>query len=174
MGQKCAPEICDIMFHSLEKKCISLSDKIFKWFRYRDDILMFWSGDEHELLNFISQINSMHPTLKFTHEWSKTEINFLDLTLFKGKIFQNTQVLDMKCFSKPCDTLQYLSRDSSHPNSCFHGMIKGEAIRYRDSSSEKEYKHKLNSFISKLLLRGYEESEVLACLTDLSGGCQTF
>ena len=46
----------------------------------------------------------MHPTLKFTHEWSKTEINFLDLTLFKGKIFQNTQVLDMKCFSKPCDT----------------------------------------------------------------------
>ena len=37
MGQKCAPELCDIMFHSLEKKFISLSDKIFKWYRYRDD-----------------------------------------------------------------------------------------------------------------------------------------
>ena len=42
MGQKCAPEICDIMFHSLEKKFISLSDKIFKWYRYRDDIILFF------------------------------------------------------------------------------------------------------------------------------------
>ena len=85
MGQKCAPELCDIMFHSLEKKFISISDKIFKWYRYRDDIICFWSGDEHELANFISRINTMHPILKFTHEWSKTEINFLDLTLYKGE-----------------------------------------------------------------------------------------
>ena len=169
MGQKCAPEICDIMFHSLEKKCISLSDKIFKWFRYRDDILMFWSGDEHELLNFISQINSMHPTLKFTHEWSKTEINFLDLTLYKDERFHDKQILDIKCYSKPCDTFQYLSRDSSHPNSCFRGMVKGEAIRYiRNSSSETEYEHKLDFFISKLLTRGYKKPEVLACLADIS------
>jgi hypothetical protein len=169
MGQKCAPELCDIMFHSLEKRFISLSDKIFKWFRYRDDILMFWTGDVDELVNFISQINSMHPTLKFTHEWSKTEINFLDLTLFKGNRFENYQILDMKCFSKPCDTFQYLSRDSSHPKACFHGMVKGEAIRYiRNSSSEYEYKHKLDFFISKLLIRGYEKSEVLNCLSDIS------
>ena len=121
MGQKCAPELCDIMFHALEKKFISLSDKIFKWTRYRDDILMFWSGDEHELANFLSRINSMHPVLKFTHEWSKSEINFLDLTLYKGERFKSTRVLDIKCYSKPCDTYQFLSRDSSHPNSCFHG-----------------------------------------------------
>lgn len=169
MGQKCAPELCDIMFHSLEKKFISLSDKIFKWFRYRDDILMFWTGDETELANFISRINSLHPTLKFTHEWSKTEINFLDLTLFKGDRFKRYQILDMKCFSKACDTFQYLSRDSSHPNACFRGMIKGEAIRYiRNSSSESEYRHKLDFFISKLLLRGYKKSEVLNSLSDIS------
>ncbi len=169
MGQKCAPELCDIMFHSLEKKFISLSDKIFRWFRYRDDILMFWTGEEYELANFISQINSMHPTLKFTHEWSKTEINFLDLNLFKGDRFELHQILDLKCFSKPCDTFQYLSRDSSHPKACFHGMIKGEAIRYiRNSSSESEYQHKLDFFISKLINRGYEKSEVLNCLTDIS------
>jgi hypothetical protein len=150
MGQKCAPELCDIMFHALEKKFISLSDKIFKWFRYRDDILTFWQGDEDELANFISQINSMHPTLKFTHEWSKSEINFLDLTLYKGERFKTTQVLDIKCYTKPCDTHQLLSRDSSHPNSCFSGMIKGEAIRYiRNSSSETEYRHKLDFFYFK-------------------------
>ena len=166
MGQKCAPELCDIMFHSLENKFISLSDKIFKWYRYRDDIICFWLGDEH---NFISCINVVHPTLKFTHEWSKTEINFLDLTLYKGERHKNTQILDIKCFSKPCDTFQYPSRDSSHPNSCFLGMVKGEAIRYiRNSSSETEYEQKLDFFISKLLTRGYKKSEVLTCLADIS------
>ena len=169
MGQKCSPELCDIMFHSLEKKFISLSDKILKWYRYRDDILLFWIGDEFELNNFISRINSMHPTLKFTYDWSKTEINFLDLTIYKDVRFTNTQVLDIKCFSKPCDTFQYLARNSSHPNSCFRGMVKGEAIRYiRNSSSETEYEHKLDFFTTKLQERGYKKSEVLDCLADIS------
>ena len=111
----------------------------------------------------------MHPTLKFTHEWSKTEINFLDLTLYKGERFSNTQIIDIKCFSKPCDTFQYLSRDSSHPNACFSGMVKGEAIRYiRNSSSETEYEQKLDFFISKLLTRGYKKFEVLNGLADIS------
>ena len=48
-------------------------------------------------------------------------------------------------------------------------MIKGEAIRYiRNSSSETEYEHKLDFFISKLLTRGYKKSEVLTCLADIS------
>jgi len=111
----------------------------------------------------------MHPTLKFTYEWSKLEINFLDLTLYKGERFKTTRVLDIKCYTKPCDTHQLLSRDSAHPNSCFVGMIKGEAIRYiRNSSSETEYRHKLDFFISKLIARGYKESEVLSCLADIS------
>ena len=111
----------------------------------------------------------MHPTLKFTHEWSKTEFNFLDLTLYKEARFNNTQILDIKCFSKPCDTFQYLSRDSSHPNACFSGMVKGEAIRYiRNSSSETEYEQKLDFFISKLLTRGYNKFEVLNGLADIS------
>ena len=38
-----------MMFHDLEKKFISLSSKIFKWYRYRDDILCLWLGDEDEL-----------------------------------------------------------------------------------------------------------------------------
>ena len=95
---------------------------------------------------------------EFTHEWSKTEINFLDLTLYKGERFKNTQILDIKCFNKPCDTFQYLSRDSSHPNACFSGMVKGEAICYiQNSSSETEYEQKLDFFISKLLTREYKK-----------------
>ena len=129
------------MFNSLEKKCISLSDNIFKWYRYCDDKICFWFGDEDELANFISRINAIHSTLKFTYGRSKTEINILDVTLYKDERFKNTQILDIKCFSKPCETFQYLSRVSSHPNPYFSGMIRGEAIRYiRNSSSEAENK----------------------------------
>ena len=100
----------------------------------------------------------MHPTLKFTHEWSKTEINFLDLTLYKGERFKNTQILDIKCFSKPCETFQYLSRDSSHPNACFSGMVKGEAIRYiRNSSSETEYEKKNRYLYLKTINKRIQE-----------------
>ena len=46
-------------------------------------------------------------------------------------------------------------------------MVKGEAIRYiRNSSSETEYEKKLDSFISKLLTKGYKKSEVLNDLAD--------
>ena len=100
----------------------------------------------------------MHLTLKFTHEWSKTEINFLDLTLFKGKRFKNTQILDIQCFSKPCDTFQYLSTDSSLSNVCFSGMVKVEAIRFiRNSSSETKYEQKIRLLNLKLLTRGYKK-----------------
>ena len=58
---------------------------------------------------------------------------------------------------------------SSHPNTCFSGMVKGEAIRYiRNSSSETEYEQKLDFFISKLLTRGYKKFEVLNGLADIS------
>ena len=92
-----------------------------------------------------------------------------DLTLYKGERLKNTPIIDIKCFSKPCDTFQYLSRDSSHPNAYFSGMIKGGAIRYiQNSSSETEYEQNLDFFISKLLTRGYKKSEVLSCLADIS------
>ena len=75
----------------------------------------------------------------------------------------------MICFSKPCDTFQYLSTDSSHPNACFSGMVKGEAIRYiRNSSSETEHEKKLDFFYSKLLTRAYKKFEVFNCLADIS------
>ena len=104
------------------------------------------------------------------HTWVVNNRNkFSRLNLYKGERFKNTQFLDIKCFSKPCDTFQYLSRDSSHPNACFSGMVKGEAIRYiRNSSSETEYEQKIDFFISKLLTRGYKKSDVLNCFADIS------
>ena len=51
------------------------------WFMYNDDIFFIWTASEKELDDFLEQLNNFHPNLKFTHERSREEINFLDVTV---------------------------------------------------------------------------------------------
>ena len=40
------------------------------WLRFIDDIFMIWTHGENKLLEFITYLNSIHPSIKFTHEFS--------------------------------------------------------------------------------------------------------
>ena len=51
------------------------------WLRFIDDIFMIWTNGEDNLSKFISYLNEIHPTIKFTHESSPTQIDFLDTTV---------------------------------------------------------------------------------------------
>ena len=39
---------------------------------YIDDLFMIWTEGEDNLKTFINYINSIHPTVKFTHEYSNS------------------------------------------------------------------------------------------------------
>ena len=69
--------------------------------RYIDDIFLIWTGTEPQLTTFLNDLNSFHPSLRFTHEASTTSTNFLDLTIFKGTNFAFTNVLDTKPLPVP-------------------------------------------------------------------------
>ena len=158
MGSESSPEIADITFHLLENRIKPLSKKIITWLRYRDDILMFFDGTTSELNNFVDQINTLHPTLKFTAEASFTEVSYLDILIFKGNRFANSRYLDTRTYTKPCETFQYLSRNSSHPKSCLKGFIKGETLRHlRLCNNRSDFNGKVNFFKKKLLERDYSE-----------------
>ena len=62
--------------------------KPYLWWRYIDDIFFIWEHGEEKLKKFIDALNKKHPTIKFTAELSKTNINFLDVTVYleNGKI----------------------------------------------------------------------------------------
>ena len=45
------------------------------WWRYVDDIFFIWEHGKDSLKQFIETLNVCHPTMKFTAEWSKEEIN---------------------------------------------------------------------------------------------------
>ena len=51
------------------------------WWRYIDDTFFIWKNSEESLKVFIQQVNIFHSTIKFTAEYSKKQVNFLDVTI---------------------------------------------------------------------------------------------
>ena len=76
--------------HELENRIINSDKNIYKWLRYRDDILIFYTGNEKQFDNLLNTINQLHPTLKFTSEVSYSHVTYLDLNIFKGPRFQES------------------------------------------------------------------------------------
>ena len=44
---------------------------------------MMWERREEELKKFLETLNCYHPTIKFTAEYSRAKVNFLDVTYEK-------------------------------------------------------------------------------------------
>ena len=66
----------------LEEEIMKESEyKPYLWWRCIDDIFFLWEHGENKLKSFIDTINKVHPTVKLTAEWSKSSINFLDVTV---------------------------------------------------------------------------------------------
>ena len=79
---------------------------------------MVWKNEEEELEKFLETLNCYHPTIKFTAEYSRAKINFLDVTVMKKG---NQVATDL--YVKPTDTYQYLhtsSRSVSHCKRSIH------------------------------------------------------
>ena len=162
MGSPASPEIADITFHETEIKIIhEHNNKIALWLRFRDDIFLIFIGTEHELHEFVTNINQMHPTFKFSFESSSQQVKYLDLVIYKGQRYNKENILDIKTHTKPTDTFQFLHRESCHPTATFKGLMKGETLRYiRTCNNKEDFNQKVNTFKAKLLERGYKEQEI--------------
>ena len=73
---------------------------------------MLWEHGEKELKNLLEILNSYHLTIKFTANYSREKIRFLDVEVIKK---ESQLVTDL--YIKPTDAHQYL-----HASSCvvFH------------------------------------------------------
>ena len=59
----------------------SATHSLLIWWRYIDDIFLIWTHGEDQLNSFITYLNSLHPTIKFTSSFSYSEIPFLDVNV---------------------------------------------------------------------------------------------
>ena len=95
----------------------------------RDDGFIIFDGTKEEIETLFKIANDSHKLLKFTYEIEENAISFLDTEVYKGHRFQNSSVLDIKCFSKKTEKYQYLHRTSNHPHKCFKSFISQEKRR---------------------------------------------
>ena len=83
--------------------------KPLSWLQYTDNVFFMWTHGEEQLKTFMNNINNYKSNLKcITYEYSKNEINFLDLKVeFKeGSLVTNVYI-------KPRNRHQYLHHHSS-------------------------------------------------------------
>ena len=119
MGNPCAPPIAILFLdrferHALEHTAISPSSL----FRYIDDHAGLWTHGEKSLLEFLEYFNSLHPTVKFTLEYSREGrgIPFLDL-LVTVEVGNNETKLETELYIKPTNSGIVLHYRSAHPSS---------------------------------------------------------
>ena len=154
-----APSYANIFMAELEEALLAnYPIKPLLWKRYIDDILCLWTETPAELNRFTKYLNQFHPTIKFTHESSTNSIDFLDLTIYKGRRHATSNILDVKPFFKPTNKLQYLQYDSAHPKGTFASLAKGELTRLlRGCSDEEAYRKVSDKLLKALKERGYPD-----------------
>ena len=94
----------------LEEEILQKAEfKLYLWWWYIDDIFFLWEHGEEKLKPSIDNTNKMHLTMKFTADWSKTSIDFLDVTVSIAE-----GVIETDPYVRPTDRHQYLLLSSCH------------------------------------------------------------
>jgi hypothetical protein len=127
MGTKVAPTFANIFMAKIDKKILENSKTFIHFFkRYIDDILIIWTGTEKDFDEFMTKINTLHETIKFTHSYcfKNKSTTYLDMTV---KIAKNKIVTDL--YRKPTDKVQYLLPNSCHPSHIFKSIPYSLALR---------------------------------------------
>ena len=109
--------------------------------RFIDDLFMIWAGSEQELLDFMSDLNKKHPSIKFKFKYSQTKIEFLDVLVYKD----HNNMLQTTIYRKQTDRQHYLDARSEHPK-----LLKAMQASFTD---------KTNLFFKARILKSHSEND---------------
>ncbi|XP_035984219.1 uncharacterized protein LOC118557856 [Fundulus heteroclitus] len=130
MGKRFAPAYANIYMTEWEQTVFQKCRKLPQhYFRYLDDIWEVGTHLEEDFQNFVEELNSHHASIRVEPTISKTAVDFLDTTTFKGPDFEQTGILATKVFFKPTDTHALLHKHSHHPKHVFRGIVKSQLLR---------------------------------------------
>ena len=153
MGTKVAPSFANIfMAESEETHLLKHTLLPLVWWRFIDDIFCIWTYSETDLQEFMTYLNSCHPTIKFTCEYSQTQVNFLDTTIK----FVSEHRAYTTLYVKPTDTHTYLHYRSAHPRHSKSGGPYSQLLRVkRICSKVVDYEENAQKILHYYILRGY-------------------
>ena len=109
-----------------------------------------------KLKSIIDNIKKMHPAIKFTTAWSKTSINYLNVTEAIAERVRETGL-----YVKPTDSYQFLLSSSCHSFYCTKVTPYSQALTpSRICSNNKNFEKRCNDLEMYLLERGYSEKMI--------------
>ena len=88
------------------------------WLWFIDDIFLFWTHGEKELNDFVNYANSVQHTIKFTCNYSREAVEFLDTRVI---LHPTTNELYTTHYTNPIDMRDYLLHSLAHPLSTKNG-----------------------------------------------------
>lgn len=154
MGSNVAPTYAVIFMNIFEDRHVyqhPLYSRVRMYTRYIDDVFLLWSGDESELLDFITHLNSIIPSIQFSYQYSKKDISFLDVIV---SIQDNHFSTDL--FSKPTDKNAMLHFNSNHPRHVIRSLPLSQFMRVKRIVSDSSILEKrLMEMYTKFRKRGY-------------------
>ena len=111
---------------------------------------MGWDYGEIELEKWLHHLNTYHRTIKFTSEWSKEKVHFLDTTVRKT----GSNKLETDLYQKPTDRNNYLHYTSAHPVKSKDSIQYSQFLRIKrictnDEDSERHIKRTTTDFMER-------------------------
>ena len=164
MGTKLAPSYANIFMGAFEEKNVyTYKHQPLFWFRFIDDIFFAWTHGEQNLIEFIDYLNHCHNTITFSHEYSYSEVTFLDTRLY----FNSDNKLMATLYVKPTDSHNYLLYNSAHPQHIKDSIPYSQFIRIKRICSEWS-EFFMHSFIlvHHFQVRGYPLNIVFHALSE--------
>ena len=156
MGTRMAPSYANLFLAKFETDALrSAPHQPHIWWRFIDDIFIIWTHTEDDLHAFITYLNNLHPTIKFTSSHSYTSISFLDVKVSLNQFGQ----VETDLHTKPTDKHQYLLHSSCHPIHTKRAIPFSLALRLRRiCSSDETFALRANELTQYLNDRGYNLS----------------
>lgn len=157
MGSSFAPSISNLFMVQLEDRHILNKDSnpffkdIILFYRCIDDCFCIYSNIQ-TLQAFSTWLNTLHPNIKFTSEIDKTQISFLDTTVYKN----NQNQLSVKPFVKKNDMNTYLHFQSHHPRHLRANIPYCQFLHIkRNATDQTQFQHSSRIMHHQFLRKGY-------------------
>jgi len=157
MGTPMAPTVANVFMGWHESNLLSKSPVPVDascWKRYIDDVFLLWTNTREELDDFVSFINSVHPSIKFTVTVSTSQVPFLDLEI---KFRDRYLISDLH--TKETDAHNFVHFRSCHPRHCIKNVPLSQYLRIRRICSlEEDFQFNAAKMTSHFVRRGYPKA----------------
>ena len=157
MGTICSPAYANISMLNFKLKYIYpyIKNKAKMFLRFTDNLFMIWTGSEQELLDFMSDLNKKHSSIKFEFKYSQRKIEFLDVLFCKD----HNNMHQTTIYRKQTDRQNYLDARSEHSTLLKDSIPYSQSLRIkRICSSQQEFLNHTAKMINQFQKSGYDRS----------------